>query len=100
MRKGYKPDIAIPPGETIKDELQTREWDEGKLSRLSGLHPNVIKDVISGKREITPGIALALNTAFGVSAQFWLNLEKNYQDTKKRLRLRPGQPLTSPKKRL
>lgn len=69
----------FPPGEFIKEELEARDWSQVDLAEIIGRHPNVINELITGKRSITPETAKALGDAFGTSAQYWMNLESAYK---------------------
>jgi HTH-type transcriptional regulator/antitoxin HigA len=69
----------FPPGEFIKEELEARNWSQIDLAEIIGRHPNVINELIAGKRSVTPETARALGDAFGTSAQYWMNLESAYQ---------------------
>lgn len=70
---------VFPPGEFILEELEERGWSQVELADILGRAPNVINELISGKRAITPETAKALGEAFGSSAQYWMNLESAYQ---------------------
>jgi len=43
-----------------------------------GLRPPVVYELISGKRSVTAALALRLARYFGNTAQFWINLQSNY----------------------
>ena len=75
----YEPDIAIPPGETIKEMMDEREWSEWELADRMRVPVYVVKEIIQGKRAIVPGWAAALERVFAMPESFWLNLEKNYR---------------------
>lgn len=66
---------AFLPGEFIREELEAREWGQIDLAAILGRSPNIISDIISGKRSISPDIAQELASAFGTSAELWLNLQ-------------------------
>lgn len=38
-----------------------------------------INEIINGKRGVSPDMALRLAKYFGMSADFWLNAQKNYE---------------------
>ncbi len=72
-------DLAIPPGETLREELEARSVTQRELARLVGRAPQTINAIIAGRQAITPGMALALEFALdGISARFWLNLQADY----------------------
>ena len=49
-----------------------------KLARDLSVPPNRISAIVNGKRAITADTALRLQRYFGVEAQFWLNLQTEY----------------------
>jgi len=49
-----------------------------KLSRDLSVPPNRISEIVNGKRAITADTALRLQRYFRVEAQFWLNLQTEY----------------------
>lgn len=67
------------PGEFIREELEARNWSQVELAEIIGRKPNVVSELIMGKRSVTPEMAKALGDAFGTSAQYWMNLESAYQ---------------------
>ena len=48
------------------------------MARDIGVPPNRISAIIDGKRAITADTALRLGKYFGMSPQFWLNLQSRY----------------------
>ncbi|MDO8587670.1 MAG: helix-turn-helix domain-containing protein [Armatimonadota bacterium] len=74
-----KPAEVFPPGDFIKEEIEERGWSQIELAEIMGCYPADVSGLISGKRSITPEIAKALGSAFGVSAQYWMNLESTYR---------------------
>ena len=79
---GQKPAEVFPPGEFIRDELEERCWTQSDLAKIMGRSQPAINEIISGKRSITPETAIALGSAFGTSAELWLNLESAFQLSK------------------
>ena len=49
-----------------------------QLARDLSVPPNRISEIVNGKRAITADTALRLQRYFGVEAQFWLNLQTEY----------------------
>lgn len=70
---------AFPPGEFIKEELDARGWSQEDLSEIIGRQSSVISGLINGKRSIASDIASDLASAFGTTAQYWMNLESAYR---------------------
>ncbi|MFO7554600.1 MAG: HigA family addiction module antitoxin [Desulfobacterales bacterium] len=48
------------------------------MNRDLSVPPNRISEIVNGKRSITADTALRLQRYFGVEAQFWLNLQTEY----------------------
>ena len=69
---------AIHPGEILADELEELNITPTELARQLSVPANRITQIIQGKRAITGDTALRLGHWFGMSAQFWLNLQSAY----------------------
>ena len=73
------PDIAIPPGEYLLEEIEARGISQKELAKRMGRPINAIND----KKAITAETALQLEEVMKeIPARFWLNLEMDYQLTK------------------
>src|SRR5690348_9925014 len=71
--------LPIHPGEILADELAELGISAAELARALHVPANRITQILSGKRSITAGTALWLGRWFGTSAEFWMNLQKNYK---------------------
>ena len=67
------------PGEFIKDELEARGWLQRDLAYILGVSEQAINPIMSGKRGISPEMALALAKAFDISPEYFMNLQKAYE---------------------
>ena len=77
------PDIAIPPGEYLAEEIEARGLSQKELARRMGRPLNAINEIINGKKAITAETALQLEEVMPeIPARFWLNLETDFQLTK------------------
>jgi HTH-type transcriptional regulator / antitoxin HigA len=77
------PDIAIPPGEYLAEEIEARNISQKELAKRMGRPLNAINEIINGKKAITAETALQLEEVMPeIPARFWLNLETDYQLTK------------------
>ncbi|QUY44621.1 HigA family addiction module antitoxin [Acaryochloris marina] len=77
MENGRLP--IIHPGEILKLEfLEPLDLTPYRLSKDIGVAQTRISEILSGKRSITADTALRLSQYFGNSAQFWLNLQTQY----------------------
>ena len=75
----YCPDYAVPPGATLLEVIQSKSIKQSELAERMGRPKKTINEIIKGKAEITPETAVQLEHVLGISAKFWLNLEKNYR---------------------
>jgi HTH-type transcriptional regulator/antitoxin HigA len=78
--------IAIPPGETIRENMLCLGMNQKELALRLGMSAKHLSNIINGKELITYETALKLETVIGPTAQFWMNLETNYQLHKVRLK--------------
>lgn len=73
---------VFPPGEFIREELEARGWTQADLAAILARPLAAVSEIICGKRGITPDTAKALAEALGTSAEFWMNLDAQYQLSK------------------
>ncbi len=85
----YSPGKVFPPGRLLSEELRQRGWSQADFALIIGRPPRVVNEIIKAKRAVTPETALALGSALGTGAQFWLNMESSYQLSKVRIELEP-----------
>lgn len=79
------PDVAIPPGEMLAEELEARGWSQSELARRMGRPVQAINEIIRGVKQIRAETALQLAEVLGTSAELWIRLEAHYQLTRARL---------------
>ncbi len=69
----------IHPGEVLKEEfLIPLGITAYRLSKDLKIPQTRTSEIIHGRRRITADTALRLSKYFGTSAQFWLNLQNDY----------------------
>jgi len=69
----------IHPGETLREDfLAPLELSVHKLAMELHVPVTRINDIVRGRRSITADTALRLGRYFGISPQFWINLQGNY----------------------
>ena len=73
------PRTPIHPGEHLADELQELGISARELARALKVPTTRITDILRGRRGITGDTALRLGQYFGVSPDFWMNLQKLYE---------------------
>jgi addiction module HigA family antidote len=69
----------IHPGEVLLEEfLKPMDLSQNRVALAIGVPPRRINEIVLGKRSLTADTALRLGRYFGVSAQFWLGLQMDY----------------------
>ncbi len=66
------------PGRFLKRELNARGLSANQLSLDIGVPSGRVTDILNERRSITADTALRLGEYFGNSAQFWLDLQSQY----------------------
>ncbi len=79
----------VTPGEVLLEEfMKPIQLSAHALALYLHVPATRIQAIVNGKRAITADTALRLSHFFGNSAEFWLNLQKNYDlDVAKRASL-------------
>lgn len=81
----YIPDIAFHPGETLKEILNERSITNKELALRTNKPEKTISKVINGTSALTPDMAVAFETVLDLPAQFWMNLQRDFDETSARL---------------
>ena len=69
----------VHPGEVLSEEfLKPMGISQYRLARDISVPPRRVNEIVLRKRGITADTALRLGRYFGVSEQFWLNLQSEY----------------------
>lgn len=82
---GFVPAVAIPPGDTIRENMEYLGMNQEELSTRLGITPKHLSNILNGNSPITYETALRLETVIGPSAEFWMELETQYQLDKSRI---------------
>ena len=68
----------ITPGEILEEDfLKPLGLSQYRLALDIGVPPRRINEIVKGQRAVTADTALRLGRYFGMSAQFWLNLQSH-----------------------
>jgi HTH-type transcriptional regulator / antitoxin HigA len=81
----FTPAVAIPPGETIRENMVYLGMNQEELAARLGITAKHLSNIINGLAPITHDSAIKLESVIGPSAEFWMELESNYQLNKIRL---------------
>ena len=69
---------VVHPGRFLKREMAARKLSANRLSLDIGVPSGRVINILNGRRAITADTAVRLGLYFGNSAQFWLNLQGQY----------------------
>jgi addiction module HigA family antidote len=77
MKKELQP---VHPGEILQKEfLEPMGISQNKLAIALHVPARRINEIVLGKRSVTADTALRLARYFGMSPQFWLGLQMDYE---------------------
>ncbi|MBG0787927.1 MAG: HigA family addiction module antidote protein [Anaerolineaceae bacterium] len=69
----------IHPGEVLLEEfLSPMQISQYRLAKDINVDPRRINEIVHGKRAITADTAFRLGFYFGMSPEFWMNLQSHY----------------------
>jgi addiction module HigA family antidote len=69
----------IHPGEILAEEfLKPLGISQYRLANDISVPPRRINEIVLGKRSVSPDTASRLSRYFGLSEQFWINLQMRY----------------------
>ena len=71
-------DVLLHPGEVLEMEILSRGLTKSKFAMDIKMYPSHMSDILKGKRNITEAIALKLENILGISAEFWMRLQVEY----------------------
>ncbi len=81
----YLPDHAVLPGAVLADRLEYLDMTQSELAGRMGRSEAKISQIINGAKRITAETALQLERTTGTSADTWLRLQSQYEETRARL---------------
>lgn len=83
--KNRIPSFATHPGTILADEMEANEYSQIDLAKLIDIKRSQLNEIIKGKRNINADLALLLEKALGIDADFWMEAQKNYDLDKARI---------------
>jgi len=85
--KDLIPALATHPGVLIKDEIAaTPNLNQRILAKELGVQPSFLNEIIKGKRPVTADIAILLEKILGISADYWMKFQSQYEIDKARVK--------------
>lgn len=86
-KKTLTPAAATHPGVLIKDEIDaTPHLNQKKLAIELNVKPSFLSEIINGKRPVTADFAVLLEKALGISAEYWMRFQSQYDIDKARIK--------------
>ncbi|MFC3416710.1 HigA family addiction module antitoxin [Algoriphagus hitonicola] len=80
------PGSVMHPGELLKEELHARNMKQIDLAKILGIAKNVMSEIINGRRNLTPELAVRLEQALEIKAEFWMKYQMAYEIDKIRIK--------------
>lgn len=87
------PAFATHPGEILLDEINANNFSQIDFAKMIGMSRTQLNEIIKGKRNINADLALLLEEALGVDAEYWMEAQKNHDLDKARIEARNRQQL-------
>ena len=75
----YIPFEATHPGSVLKDELKARGISQIDFARDIGMPRTMLNEIIKEKRAITAEVALSLEKALEIPADYWMRFQAGYE---------------------
>lgn len=72
-------DAVIHPGELLAEEIEARGMTQRELAIAMGRAPQVVSEIVRGRRGISAETALQLEAALGTAAHIWVGLDADYR---------------------
>lgn len=69
----------VHPGDILlHDFMEPLNISSYKLAKALGVSAPTVNEIVRGRRAVTAEMALRFSAYFGTTAQFWLNLQSQY----------------------
>lgn len=76
------------PGEILQEEfLKPLDISKYRLAKLTGMSETAVGQIVAERRAISPENGLRLSRFFGMSDQFWIKLQLDYESAKARKKI-------------
>lgn len=67
------------PGEILREDIfPAIDRSKSEIARMLGISRQTLHDVLAERQPVTPAMALRLAKLMGNNAQFWINLQRDY----------------------
>ena len=72
-------DAVIHPGGLLAEEIEARGMTQRELAMRMGRPPQLVSEIVRGRRGISAETALQLEAALGTAAHVWVGLDADYR---------------------
>jgi len=79
------PFLATHPGEVLLDEIKANVFSQSDFAKKIGLKKSQLNEIIRGKRNINAELAILFEKALAIDAEYWMEIQKNYDLDKARI---------------
>lgn len=79
------PRKRLHPGYVISDEIEARGLKKSAFAKIVGLSPSQLSELLKGNRHVSEDLALRLEKALDIDAEFWMRVQVKYNLDKKRV---------------
>ena len=70
---------ATHPGLLIKDEIDCIGMTQKELAIKMDIAPNIVNELIKGKRNISAALSIKLESVLKIDAQYWMKLQAQFE---------------------
>lgn len=77
-------DYAVSVGTVLADDMKSANMTQSELSEKANIPKSLLSEIINGKRKISQDVAIKLEKVLGAPAQYWLNIQNEYEIAKKK----------------
>jgi HTH-type transcriptional regulator/antitoxin HigA len=78
MEQELIPYFIPHPGIVLKKELVARHITQRRFAGMINMQPTMLNEIIKGKRSVSAEIAILLEKALEIDADFWLRFQSQY----------------------
>lgn len=79
INKRFTPLEAVHPSELVRDEMRARGIKSKDLAARLGMKAPNLSRFFNAKEDVTPAMAVKLEEALGIPADYWMRLQVSYE---------------------
>lgn len=80
MAETFSPDWASPPGDTLRETLDSLGMTQKELAERAGVARKTINGIVNGEAAVSLDTAMRFEKVFRVPARFWVGLQAQYDE--------------------